>query len=72
MVFYFSNRMLKVEGTSWENMGSINWEILGYSALAWIINYLCLMKGIKSSGKVVYVTATLPYIILFILFIRGC
>jgi len=39
--------------------------------LAWIIIFLCLMKGIKSSGKVVYVTATFPYLVLVVLLIRA-
>ena len=38
---------------------------------AWIIIFLCLIKGIKSSGKVVYVTATFPYIVLVVLLIRA-
>lgn len=36
-----------------------------------VIVYLCIRKGIKTSGKVVYVSAPLPYILLFILLIRG-
>jgi solute carrier family 6 amino acid transporter-like protein 5/7/9/14 len=39
--------------------------------LAWIVIFVCLSKGIKSSGKVVYVTATFPYIVLIILLIRN-
>ncbi|KAL5012420.1 hypothetical protein ScPMuIL_010971 [Solemya velum] len=54
-----------------EDMGSLRWELLICLAVAWILVFLCLCKGIKSSGKVVYVTATFPYVVLIILLIRG-
>lgn len=39
--------------------------------IAWIIVFLCIFKGIKSSGKVVYFTSLFPYVVLLILGIKG-
>lgn len=57
--------------TNIENVGSVRWHLTLCHLLAWIIVFLCIVKGVKSSGKVVYFTATFPYVVLFILFIRG-
>ncbi|KAL5014071.1 hypothetical protein ScPMuIL_008341 [Solemya velum] len=57
------------EGVS--HPGTIRWQLLLCLLAAWIIVFLCLIKGIKSSGKVVYVAATVPYVLLSILLIRG-
>jgi len=51
--------------------GYIIWQLALCLLLAWTIVCVCLWKGVKSSGKVVYFTAIFPYIVLFILLIRG-
>jgi solute carrier family 6 (neurotransmitter transporter, amino acid/orphan) member 15/16/17/18/20 len=38
---------------------------------AWIIIYVCMVQGITSSGKIVYITALFPYVVLIIFFFRG-
>ncbi|XP_071491708.1 sodium- and chloride-dependent glycine transporter 1-like [Diadema antillarum] len=53
------------------DMGEMNWDVFGAFVAAWIIVFLCIIKGVKSAGKVVYFTATFPYVVLFILLIRG-
>uniref|UniRef100_A0A8C6WI92 Solute carrier family 6 member 5 n=1 Tax=Neogobius melanostomus TaxID=47308 RepID=A0A8C6WI92_9GOBI len=54
-----------------EYPGDLRWPLAGCLFLAWIIVYASLAKGIKSSGKVVYFTATFPYVVLVILLFRG-
>ncbi|KAK4318107.1 hypothetical protein Pmani_010875 [Petrolisthes manimaculis] len=68
---YFKNRMLGITGRTWDDMGGMRWELVGCLALAWLIVFACMVKGVKSSGKVVYFTALFPYAVLFILFVRG-
>lgn len=67
---FFNHYILKITD-SISDMGSVSWQIVLCLILAWAIVYLCLIKGVASSGKVVYFTATFPYLVLFILMIRG-
>ena len=53
------------------NIGQIKWDIALCLLLSWTIVCLCLIKGIKSSGKVVYFSATFPYLLLITLMIYG-
>jgi len=69
---YFKRTMLGMESdTSWSNMGGLKWDLVLCLLAAWIIVCLCLLKGVQSSGKVVYFTALFPYLVLVILLIRG-
>ncbi|XP_072361164.1 sodium- and chloride-dependent neutral and basic amino acid transporter B(0+)-like [Scyliorhinus torazame] len=54
-----------------DETGEIVWYLALCLLLAWLIGGAALSKGIKSSGKVVYFTATFPYVVLTILLIRG-
>ena len=69
---YYKRTMLGLEeDTTWENIGGLRWQMVLCLAIAWVIVCLCLIKGVQSSGKVVYFTALFPYFVLVILFIRG-
>lgn len=70
ILYFFFRETLNVsesidETTTW------NWKITLCYVAAWIVIYICVIRGIKSSGKVVYFTATFPYIVLTAFFIRG-
>uniref|UniRef100_A0A8C6NNE9 Transporter n=1 Tax=Nothobranchius furzeri TaxID=105023 RepID=A0A8C6NNE9_NOTFU len=70
LCFHIRRRVLKISDGI-EHMGGMRWELAMCLALAWFICYFCIWKGPKSTGKVVYVTATFPYFMLLILLIRG-
>ncbi|XP_051649824.1 sodium-dependent proline transporter isoform X1 [Manacus candei] len=69
---YWSRYVLHIQGSSGiGDPGRIRWNLCLCLLLSWTIVYLCILKGVKSSGKVVYFTATFPYLILVMLLIRG-
>jgi solute carrier family 6 GABA transporter-like protein 6/8/11/12/13 len=70
VVEYWENRVLGIS-KGIDDVGSIQWELAGTLLIAWILCYICIFKGIKTSGKVVYFTATFPYLMMTILLIRG-
>ena len=59
------------QSEGFENIGTPIWKLAGCVFLVYCLLYLSLFKGVKSSGKVVWVTATAPYILLSILLVRG-
>ncbi|XP_060556621.1 sodium- and chloride-dependent glycine transporter 1-like [Ruditapes philippinarum] len=67
--FFERNVLQKSSGI--DVIGSIQPHLIGCFILGWLLVFLCLAKGVKSLGKVVYVTVTLPYILLTALLIRG-
>ncbi|KAJ9596183.1 hypothetical protein L9F63_027193, partial [Diploptera punctata] len=68
---YFRDYALGINGADWEDFGSPRWQNVLCLLLSYIILYLCLMKGVESSGKAAYFTAIFPYIILIALLIRS-
>ncbi|KAL3859741.1 hypothetical protein ACJMK2_009939 [Sinanodonta woodiana] len=68
---YFWYRETLQIAPSIDSPSVINWKLAVALLFAWLMVYLCVIKGIKSSGKVVYVTATFPYLVLIIFFFRG-
>ncbi|GFO42425.1 sodium- and chloride-dependent glycine transporter 1-like [Plakobranchus ocellatus] len=68
--YWFQNVLNISPGLS--ELGPIQWRILACLLVAWILVFLCLIRGIKSMGKIVYVVATVPYLLLICLLIRGC
>ncbi len=53
------------------NFGKISWVIVLGLIVSWIWIVLSIWKGAKTVGKVVYVTVTLPWVLLLIFVIRG-
>uniref|UniRef100_A0AAV2J7L1 Transporter n=1 Tax=Knipowitschia caucasica TaxID=637954 RepID=A0AAV2J7L1_KNICA len=70
VVEYWQHRVLKIS-SGIEDVGSLRWELVLCLILTWVICYFCVWKGIKSTGKAAYFTATFPYAMLLILLIRG-
>ncbi|XP_071099678.1 sodium- and chloride-dependent creatine transporter 1-like [Haliotis cracherodii] len=55
--------------TGVEDVGSVQWHIAGCLFGSYVMMFLCLIRGVKSAGKAVYVTALLPYLLLVSIFI---
>ncbi|XP_058486741.1 sodium- and chloride-dependent taurine transporter-like [Solea solea] len=54
-----------------DEIGPIKWDLALCLLLVWVICFFCIWKGVRSTGKVVYITATFPFVMLIVLLIRG-
>ena len=49
--YYWYHTALQVSPTL-DDAGGVNWKIFGCLAAGWVVVYCCVLKGVKSSGKV--------------------
>ncbi|KAG8180089.1 hypothetical protein JTE90_027869 [Oedothorax gibbosus] len=69
---FFDRGVLELHLSSgFDDLGAPKWQLVLCVFSVFVILYFALFKGVKSSGKVVWVTATAPYVILTILLCRG-
>lgn len=68
---FFSREVIKQKDDISDGIGYPDWQLCLWLLLAWIVIYLVIVKGVKSSGKVSYFTAIFPYVVILILLIRG-
>ncbi|XP_043281772.1 sodium- and chloride-dependent GABA transporter 1-like [Venturia canescens] len=54
-----------------EEIGGMQWELLGCLTLGWLLVYLIIRRGLHQSGKVIWFSALFPYVVLFILLARA-
>ncbi|XP_037120686.1 sodium-dependent neutral amino acid transporter B(0)AT1-like [Syngnathus acus] len=70
-VDYFWYRETLNTSESIDESGGLQWWIVLSLVAAWTVLYVCCIRGIETSGKAVYITSTLPYVVLTIFLIRG-
>ncbi|XP_039877056.1 sodium-dependent neutral amino acid transporter B(0)AT1-like [Simochromis diagramma] len=70
-VDYYFYRVTLNASASITDSGGLQWPIVICLLAAWTVICICYIRGISTSGKAVYVTALLPYVVLAIFLIRG-
>ncbi|XP_053189971.1 sodium-dependent neutral amino acid transporter B(0)AT1-like [Scomber japonicus] len=70
-VDYYFYRVTLNSSASIADSGGIQWPIVVCLLAAWTVVGICCIRGISSTGKAVYITAILPFIVLAIFLIRG-
>jgi len=69
---YFHRHVLNIyESDGLSNLGPPRWPIVLCLICVFTVIYFTLWKGVQSSGKVVWITATFPYLVLIVLLIQG-
>uniref|UniRef100_A0A8C1YM18 Transporter n=1 Tax=Cyprinus carpio TaxID=7962 RepID=A0A8C1YM18_CYPCA len=59
------------ESSGIDDLGLPRWQLTSCLAVVIVVLYFSLWKGVKTSGKVVWITATMPYVVLTVLLLRG-
>ncbi|MEQ2251374.1 hypothetical protein ILYODFUR_010287, partial [Ilyodon furcidens] len=68
--YFWYRQTLNITSTI-DDTGGLNWKMSLSLLVAWILVCLAVVKGIQSSGKVMYFSSLFPYVVLFCFLVRG-
>ncbi len=66
--FFFDTYLGFRQGTA---LGAIRLNLVVPLVITWVAMYLCIFRGVKLVGKIVWLTVPLPWLMLLILTVRG-
>ncbi|XP_074126985.1 sodium-dependent neutral amino acid transporter B(0)AT2 isoform X1 [Sminthopsis crassicaudata] len=69
-IYYWYREALNVSDSISES-GGLNWKMTLCLLSAWVLVCLAMIKGIQSSGKVMYFSSLFPYVVLICFLIRA-
>lgn len=70
-LFTYRKEIFRNKSTLYEGLGDLNWMLVGYLVVSWMILLIILMKGTRSSGKASYFLAVFPYLMLSLLLYKS-
>nr|XP_026488393.1 sodium-dependent nutrient amino acid transporter 1-like [Vanessa tameamea] len=68
---YFSQTVLRQSDGIHDGIGLPLWDLTLCLFISWLIIFLIVARGVKSSGKAAYFLALFPYVVMIILLIRA-
>ncbi|KAG6447150.1 hypothetical protein O3G_MSEX004792 [Manduca sexta] len=69
--YYFTQTVLRQSDGIHDGIGTPLWDLTLCLVASWIIIFVIVSRGVKSSGKAAYFLALFPYVVLLILLIRA-
>ncbi|KAG4068007.1 hypothetical protein HA402_010693 [Bradysia odoriphaga] len=69
---YFLQYVLKEKSDISDGIGWPDWKLTLCLLGSWIVVFLIIVKGVKSSGKASYFLALFPYVVIIILLVHAC
>jgi len=67
----YSKYVLNEPSSIEDGIGDPIWRLIIGLFVAWLIIFLIIIRGVRSSGKASYILALFPYVVMIILLIRG-
>ncbi|XP_026725014.1 sodium-dependent nutrient amino acid transporter 1-like isoform X2 [Trichoplusia ni] len=68
---YFTQTILRQSDGIHDGLGAPLWDLTLSLFISWVIVFLIVSRGVKSSGKAAYFLALFPYVVMIILLIRA-